>query len=159
MNRVGVFVDIGDQFFRINKKWSGRKLDYEKYYTKCKDFGEIVRAAAYGTQINKNATKFIAYLHHIGFEPRYKDMEVGQWYSWSFGLCVDIINLVTNGKIDTLILGMSNKECIPLVNSIKEKGVKVIVMSCGIHKELKSAADRWVELSEELLSETVNITN
>jgi uncharacterized protein (TIGR00288 family) len=161
MAEVGVFVDVGDQFFRINKKWPDRKLNYQAYYDKCKSFGNVVRAIAYGTQINRNATKFINCLHHIGFEPKYKDVEEGQWHNWCVGIAVDILNLVNNNKLDVVIIGMSLKDIIPIIGSIKEKGVKVIVISCGIHKELKEAADQWIEFTEEefLLNETVNITN
>lgn len=151
-SRIGIFVDVGDQFFRIDKKWEGRKLNYQIFYDRCKEYGSITRAFAYGTQVNKNATKFISCLHHIGFEPKYKDMEEGQWYSWSVGIAVDIMNLVNHDKIDTVIMGMSMKEVIPLVNCIKDKGVKVIVMSCGIHKDLKTAADMFIEINEEMLS-------
>jgi uncharacterized protein (TIGR00288 family) len=155
--RVGIFIEVGDQFFRINKKWEGRKLNYQAYYDKCKEFGEVARAFAYGTQINKNATKFISCLHHIGFEPKYKDMEGTQWHNWAVGISVDIMNLVTNNKIDCVVLGMSTKDMVPLVNCVKEKGVKVIVMSCNINYELKEAADQWIEVSENLLSEKNNI--
>ena len=106
-NRVGIFVDVGDQFFRINKKWVGRKLNYQTYFDRAKEFGDVARAIAYGTQMNRNATKFISCLHHIGFEPKYKDMEEGQWYNWSVGISVDIMNLVNHNKVDTVVIGMS----------------------------------------------------
>ena len=158
-SRVGVFVDVGDQFFRINKKWEGRKLDYQAYFDKAKEFGSVTRAFAYGTQMNRNATKFISCLHHIGFEPKYKDMEAGQWFNWLVGICVDIMNLVNYNKIDTVVIGLSLKDIVPLVNCIKDKGIKVIVMSCGIHKDLKEAADHWVEINEDMLSDNINITD
>lgn len=156
--RVGVFVDVGEQFFRINKKWEGRKLDYQKYYDKAKEFGEISRAIAYGTQINKNASKFKSCLYYIGFEPKYKDMETNQWYNWAVGISVDIMNLVNHNKIDTVIIGVGVKDIVPLVNCIKDKGVKVIVMGCSIHNELKEAADHWIEIGENMLSDKNNIT-
>jgi uncharacterized LabA/DUF88 family protein len=158
MQRLGIFVDVGDQFFRINKKWEGEKLDYQKYYDKCKEFGEVVRAIAYGTQINKNATKFISCLHHIGFEPKYREMETGQWYNWSVGISIDIMNLVNHDKVDTVVIGLSIKDIVPLVNCIKDKGIKVVVMSCSIHKELRDICDHWIEISEDMLSDKNNIT-
>jgi uncharacterized protein (TIGR00288 family) len=157
-SRVGVFVDVGDQFFRISKKWEGRKLNYQSYFDKAAEFGEVTRAIAYGTQMKRNATKFIACLHHIGFEPKYKDIEEGQWYTWSVGIAMDIMNLVNHNKIDVVILGISLKDIVPLITNVKERGVKVIVMSCGIHRELREAADRWIEIDENMLSEMDSIT-
>jgi len=165
MSKLGVFIDVGDQFFRIQKKWDSKKLNYQTYYNKAKEFGEIARAIAYGTQLNKSASKFMSCLHHIGFEPKYRDMEEGQWYNWSVGIAVDIMNLVNHNKIDIVVIGMSVKEIVPLVTNIKNKGIKVIVMGCTIHEELKEAADHWVELDisflgqPELITETNNITN
>lgn len=158
-DRVGIFVDVGDQFFRINKKWEGRKLNYQAYYDKAKEFGSITRAIAYGTQMNRNATKFISCLHHIGFEPKYRDIEEGQWFNWSVGIAVDIMNLVSHDKIDTAVIGMSLKDIVPVITCIKDRGIKTVVISCGIHKELKLATDHWFEITETMLSEPINITN
>jgi uncharacterized protein (TIGR00288 family) len=154
-SRVSVFVDVGNQFYCINKKWPGRKLNYEKYLEKTKTFGTLGRAFAYGTQVDDTAAKFITALHHLGFEPQYKQVEKNVWYSWNVGMAMDIVRLVTNNKTDTIIIGNSDRSLSPVISWAKEKGVRVIVIACGINKELKLSCDRWVEIDEAMLeSET-----
>lgn len=149
--RVGVFIDVGNQFYCINKKWEGRKLDYEKYKNKISSYGTIVRAFAYGTQIEGAASKFISCLHHLGFEPKYKTVEKNNWYSWDVGMAVDMVRICE--KIDVAIIGNSSKSIAEAISFLKEKGIKVIVIACGISKDVKEACDQWVETEEELLEE------
>lgn len=152
-SRVSVFIDVGNQFYCINKKWAGRKLNYEKYLEKAKSFGGIGRAFAYGTQVDDTAAKFITALYHLGFEPQYKQVKKNVWYSWNVGMAMDIVRLVTNDKTDTIIIGNSDRSIAPVISWAKEKGVRVIVMACGINKELKNACDRWIEIDEAMLEE------
>lgn len=152
-NRVSVFIDVGNQFYCINKKWAGRKLNYEKYLEKARTFGGIGRAFAYGTQVDDTAAKFITALHHLGFEPQYKQVEKNVWYSWNVGMAMDIVRLITNDKTDTIIIGNSDRSIAPVISWAKEKGVRVIIVACGINKELKTACDRWIEIDESMLEE------
>ena len=165
MKRIGVFIDVGNQFYCINKKWEGRKLNYETYKVKATEYGNIVRSFAYGTQVDEAASKFISCLHHLGFESRYKSVEKNKWYSWDVGISIDMVRL--SEKIDIAIIGNSNKSIVPALLYLKEKGIRVIVMACGISKEVKEACDQWIEInedmleaveSEEVLIDKINIT-
>lgn len=156
MMNVGLFVDIEDQFFRINKKWPGRKLDYESYYKKAEELGTVTRAIAYGTKIGDNSNNFVSCLHYIGFELKFKTVEKGEWFNWSVGITVDILRLVEN--FDIIVLGATSRELSPLLECLKEKNVKTTIMSCSISRELKLASDKWIELGEEMLEEKINIT-
>lgn len=153
--RVGLFVDVNDQFFRINNKWPGRKLNYEKYFAKAATYGEITRAIAYGTQSSDNSNNFVSCLHHIGFEPRFKSIESGEWFSWAVCISVDVLRLLD--QLDIVIIGYSAREMSPLLSYLKETSVRTIVLSCGINRELKLSSDTWVELDEEMLEEKINI--
>ena len=154
-NRVGVFIDVGNQFYCINKKWPSRKLNYEKYLTQTKTFGTIARAFAYGTQVNNTASRFIVALHHLGYEPQYKQVEKKVWYSWCVGIAMDIVRLVINNKVDTIIIGSSDRSIAPVISWAKEQGIQVIVMGCGINKELKTVCDRWIEINDSMLEAEV----
>ena len=149
MNRVGVFVDVGNQFFTINKKWEGRKLDYEAYKAKASTFGTVVRAFAYGTQIENSAAKFIACLHHFGYEPQYKSIERNNWYSWDVGMAMDMVRV--SDKIDVAVVGSSSRSIAPALQYLREKGIRVVVLGCGINKDVKEACDQWIEITEEML--------
>ena len=154
--RIGVFVDIGDQFFRVSRKWEGERLSYEAFYNKAIEYGNITRAVAYGTQIGKSGTNFINCLSYIGYEPKFKDIEKeGQWFNWAVGISVDIMNCVNNHKIDTVILGASYKDIVPLILCIKDKGIKVIVIGCCANRELKLVADEYVEVTKNMLISSV----
>lgn len=150
-DRVSVFIDVGNQFYCINKKWEGRKLNYEQYLAKANTFGTVSRAFAYGTQVEDAAAKFITALHHLGFEPQYKQVEKNVWYSWGVGIAMDIVRLVTNDRTDTIIIGHSDRAMAPVIAWAKEKGVKVIIIACGINRDLKNECDSWIEIDESML--------
>ena len=156
MSKVGLFVDIEDQFFRVNKKWPDRKLNYEAYYQKAKEFGEVTRAIAYGTEIGENSNNFISCLHHIGFEPRFKFVEKGEWFNWAVGITVDIIRLIDN--FDIVVIGATCRDLTPLVKYLKETQVKTIIFSCGVNRELKLASDEAYEITEDMLEAKISIT-
>lgn len=151
--KVCVFIDVGNQYYCVNKKWDGRKLDYEKYLKKCKEYGEIERAFAYGTQIEDYARTFISCLFHIGFEPNYKQVEKGEWFSWDVGIATEIVRLISAGKADTIIIGHSNRQMAPIISWAREQGIRTIIMGCGINKDLKEACDQWIEIKDTMLEE------
>jgi uncharacterized LabA/DUF88 family protein len=152
--RVGVFVDVNDQFFRVQNKWEGRKIDYRKYYEKCESYGSVMRAFAYGTHVDNKAINFIKQLYKIGFETKYKNNDPGEWYSWVIGMSIDMMILAGNDRVDTVIIGSSNFEFIPIIGFIRNKGIRVIVMACNINRDLRKAADQWLEIYEDMLEET-----
>lgn len=153
VSKVCVFVDVGNQFYCINKKWPGRKLNYEIYMGKCTQFGEIARAFAYGTQVENSASKFISCLHHIGYEPNYRTVEKNSWYSWDVGISIDIVRQVAHDKCDVIIIGNSNRTIVPVIMWAKERGVRVIIMACGINVEVREACDQWIEIKDDMLEQ------
>ena len=152
-NRVSVFIDVGNQFHCISKRWPGQKLDYKKYLDLAKTFGQIDRSFAYGTQIEDTAVKFITALSHLGYETRYKQVEKNVWYSWCAGMSMDIVRLVTNDKVDTVVIGNSDRCMTSVITWAKERGVRVIIIGCGINKELKDLCDKWVEINAGMLEQ------
>lgn len=152
MSKVGIFVDVSNCFYNINKRWPDRKLNYDCYIKQAlRTSGQVEasRAIAYGTQVEDTARKFISCLNILGFEPKYKTIEKGQWYSWDVGIAVDMIRNCEN--LDTIILGNSSRHMVPVVQFLQEKGVKVIVIACGIPRELRECCSKWVEIEEEML--------
>lgn len=71
--------------------------------------------------------------------------------NWGCGMAVDIVNIVD--RVDTIIIGSSDPDLLPVVEFIKSKGVGVIIMAAGIHKDLKKACNQFVEISEDMLEE------
>ena len=152
MSRIGVFVDVSSCYYNINKKWPGRKLNYEAFLYKAKEQGsELARVIAYGTQIEDGARKFISCLNLLGFEPKYKTVERNQWYSWDVGMTVDMVR--NHEKLDTIIIGNSNRHMVPIVEYLQEKGCKTIIIACGIPRELRECCFKWFEITEDMLEE------
>lgn len=149
--RVGMFVDVGNQFYYANKKWPGRKINYREYFALAQRGGHVVRAYAYGTQIDGSAIKFTTALQRMGFECCWRNIERGKWYSWDVGVAMDAYNFAEMDNLDIVILGTSNYTMVHVVRALQEKGVKVIIMACNIPQELQEAANTCIEITEEML--------
>lgn len=148
--RTAVFVDVSNIYYCINKKFPGRKLDYEKYLDTVTSGHELVRASAYGSQVNEEAHGFITCLKKIGYQPTFKS--VGQStrrINWDAAIAVDIIKLID--RVDRVVIGSASPDILPIVNWLKERGIVVEIVACGVNKELKQAATSWVDLEEDSL--------
>lgn len=160
MNRCVLFADISNLYYCVGKRFEDRKLDYVKLLKVARNLGDVQRAFAYGAQQRDEASAFISCLKKIGFESKYKNapspME-GEKRSirkadWEIGIAVDIFRHIE--RVDTVILCTANATFAPLVEWIKDKGVKIVVIGCGISRELKDTADQWIEIGEDLLEES-----
>ena len=102
---------------------------------------------AYGVQVKDEAVKFISCLRHYGYEPKYRrpktyrngEKETLRRIPWGVGISMDVVRIVSNNKLDVVVLGSSEPELIDLCEWIKERGVKCVVVSCGIPKETRDA--------------------
>ena len=154
--RIGIFVDISNIYYCIGKKFDQRKLDYRKYWEFLQDMGDIQHAFAYGAQINNEARGFIHCLKQVGFEPKYKTPKdyhnkdnFKRKADWDVGIAMDIVKLID--RLDLIILGTADGDLTPVVEWAKEKGVDIIVLACGISRELKNAATKYIEIPESML--------
>jgi len=158
MRNVGVFVDVSDFYYRIQRRFAGAKLDFEQYFIVANDYGKIYRAFAYGMQRNYEAAGFIKCLQASGFEAKYKkpkiikcgDREIKQC-NWDCGITIDVVRLID--KLDVVVLGVSNPDFIPLVKWIRDQGKEVIIFASCVPQTLKAAANVAVEITSELLQE------
>lgn len=150
--QVGIFADVANLFYCINKRFSGRKLDYEKFRNKALDSEQLYRAFAYGTQIDLEAVKFIDCLKHFQYTPKFKKPRQNEnRVNWSVGIAVDIFRIID--RIDIVVIGSSDNDLIPLIEWLKERGRSCVILASGISRDLKDIADRWCEIDESLLEE------
>ena len=160
--KVALFVDISNIFYCINKRFPKRKLDYAKLYERAQSFGDLQRAFAYGTQVSDEAVKFIRALKAMGYDTKYKNpkqIELGEKIVFrradhDVNIAMDIVRM-TN-RSDIIILSSSDADLVPVVNWVHDQGVKVIILACGIARELKDAAQHWIEIDEHLLEDIKN---
>lgn len=159
MNNTAVFADVSNLYYCIGRKYDGRKLDYERLFARVRDFGTVQRAFAYGTQVNQEASNFISCLRKLGYTTKYKqpkmsdtpgeEKKVIRKADWDVGIAMDAVRM--SDKVDTIILCSSDPDLVPLVEWIKDQGIRCIVLACGISRELKEVADQYFEIDAELL--------
>lgn len=158
MNRIGVFVDVSNLYYCIKKKYNGRKLSYKKYLDYVKDLGTVVKATAYGCRINDEAKGFIFCLKETGFETKFKtvktfsrDTGVQRKADWDVGIAIDIVRTIK--EFDMIVLGTADGDLEPVVDWCMENAVDVIVVACGISRDLKKRATEFIEIPESLLED------
>ena len=156
--RIGVFVDVSNLYYCIGKKFDNRKLDYGAYLAYVKELGDVQIATAYGAQMRSEASGFIHCLKQLGFDPKYKvpkDYHNKESFrrkaDWDVGIAMDIVRLIE--RVDMIVLGTADGDLRPLVDWVKERGVEVIALACGISRELKDSVTKYIEIPESMLEQ------
>jgi uncharacterized LabA/DUF88 family protein len=154
--QIGVFIDVSNLYYCINKKYKGRKLNYKKYLEYIQGLGDVAIANAYGAQVKNQAAGFIHMLKQIGFTPKYQTpksfTEHGQIIKkadYDVKIAVDILEAAEN--LDMVVLGSADSDFIPLVLKLKEKQKRVIIFACKISGDFKTIGECCVEIPESLL--------
>ena len=157
MKRVGIFIDAGNIYYCVKKKFGDRKLNYQKYLDFVKDFGEVARALVYGSQMWDEAENFIDALEAIGYKTefkrilKYKDEELTskRTIDWNVQITIDIFNILD--RLDMIILGSSDRSLEPLIEWATQRGLDIIILACGVPRELRHCATKVIEIPESLL--------
>ena len=155
---IGLFVDTSDLYHKVRRKFDGGKLCYENYYEKVMSLGEIQQAFAYGMQTDNEASGFITCLKMTGFDVRFKRpriMKIGdreiKRCEWGIKIAVDVAKTINH--LDTIVLGVSNPDFIPLIHWVKDQGVRVIILASCVPKSLREVADDVIEIDETFLED------
>lgn len=148
---TNAYIDIRNHNYYVKKKWPDRRLDIKKYMAFLDKKEQIERAIAYGTFYEDSAKSFISLVHHAGFETRFKKIAKDSWFCMDVEIAVDVVKQLK--FTSTIIIGSSNRTLAPLITWVRNQGVKVIVVGCGINTELKEACDGWIEIPEEVLED------
>ncbi len=158
MKRILVCVDVSNLYYCIGKKYEGRRLNYAAYVEYIKDLGEILKMVAYGAQLGKEANAFIHCLRKLGFETKYKAPRVfkngphtRRKADWDVGIAIDIVNAIEMRSVDMIILGTADGDLTPCVEWARARGVDVVVLACGVARELKKSASYFIEIPESFL--------
>ncbi len=159
LKTIGIFADVGNLYFCVNKKFPGRKMNYSLLRERAIGEHTLYRAIAYGFQVKDEASKFISCLKTIGFDTKYRNLEQKKIdgsdilrtvrSSWNVQIALDVIAIID--KLNIVVLCTSDPDIEPLVSFIKSRGVICKVMSAGINKRLRQAADSCIELDETFL--------
>lgn len=154
MKSVGVFVDISNLYYSINKKFPGKKLHYKKYLREALQGHFQHRAIAYISQSPEEAPAFIQCLQYFGYQTKCKTNppeSTKKRVHWELAIAMDVVRNID--KLDIVIIGSSNVELVPLLEWVREKGVKCVVMACGIEVAIIEKADYCCEIDEEFFEQ------
>jgi len=156
--RIGVFVDVSNLYYCLGKRFKNHKLDYQKYIEFVEDLGTITQLIAYGAQIKNKAGSFIHCLRKLGFKTKYKQPKtfnnpdkIRRKADWDVGIAIDIVQQID--RLDMIVLGTADGDLEPLVKWAVDKGVDVIILACGISRDLKESATDYFEIMGSMLEQ------
>ena len=161
MRNIGLFVDVASLYFAVKCKFGeGRKVDYSKLLTSVvtDDDTFLFTSKAYVlTHSNANPSKFLAALMHAGYDitqktPRFiKKEKVTVTRNDNFDSQITIDVLRHLNQLSEVVLCVNSENLLPLVEAIKQDGRRVTIYSCGIPNVLKTAANSYIEITEDIL--------
>lgn len=140
---LAVFVDgpnIIRKEFEINLNDLTRRL---------KEMGRIKIAKVFLNQFASQ--KLIEAVISQGFEPCFGLGEKDSESDVDVYMAVDVMEVIPNRGIDTIVLVTRDADFLPVVQKAKEKGKEVIVIGTepGFSIALKNAADKYIILNEQ----------
>lgn len=157
---LGVFVDSGDLYHRIKRRFN-KKLSYEKYREKVHHLDNdpmfddpipIDQFIVYSTKETNNIS-FLHFLKALNIQTKRKrsriiknDIKI---CDWGVQLTLDVVDFIKENEDITIVLGISNLDYIPLIKWLQEKDIKVIVFACSIPDRIKEICE-CIEIEEEL---------
>lgn len=152
MNRTGIFVDVSNLYFCVNKRYGERKVDYTKFLDLALELSgnpEQCEATAFGCKFDDEANAFIRRLNSIGFHTDFYITPKNKTIALTTYLMVSILQSME--RLETIVIGSANKEFLPFISYLKNKGKNVIVLACGICNEIRNVATQYLELEEDHL--------
>jgi uncharacterized protein (TIGR00288 family) len=151
---VAVFIDFENIYISVRNKYDADP-NFESIMDKCKDYGRVIFARAYADWYRYPRVTSALYANTI--EPiyvptYYYDREDSQSSkaiknSVDIHLCIDAMKtLYSHPNIATYILATGDRDLIPLVNSIRQHGKRVVVIGVGgaSSSHLVQSADEFV---------------
>jgi uncharacterized LabA/DUF88 family protein len=154
--KIGVFIDVSNIYYCVNKKYKGRKLDYKKYMDYIRSLGDITVANAYGAQVRNQAASFLYCLRQLGIEPKYSTPKsftdngaITKKADYDVKITVDIIEAAK--ELDILVLGSADSDFVPLLKSLTD--LKIIVFACKISNDIAELGVTCIEIPESFMEE------
>lgn len=149
MKRVGVFVDMRNQYDSPSRKARRVIIDYELYLKECLSGRILYRAFAYGVYLNEEPRLFLGALKGFGYETNYRKADKNQFVDCNLMMTADIWRGIE--QTDIVVIGSSDPALVPIVQRIRETGRVVEIFSLDISRELKEAANSYTEINLEKL--------
>lgn len=151
--RVGVFVDVQNLYYSARNIYNAR-VNFSALLKEVVGKRKLIRAICYviRAQMPEEHTFFDA-LSKAGFEVKAKDLQVFlggmKKGDWDVGITMDIIKQMS--KLDAIVLASGDGDYIPLVEYLKNFGVRVELIAFG-----KSSSTKLTETVDDFIDIDAN---
>jgi len=153
MNK-GLFIDTANLYFCVKKCFTGKKIDYKKLIQKLGPFDYL---HAYGIRVHSEAKGFIKSLQDLNFTTRFVKVTSNKYTNLNVDIVIDTIRRIT--KLESVFIGSSDRDLLPFIQWLKEQGIKVTIVGCGIPLDLLYTKVNVIEISEDYLENATQTKN
>ncbi len=146
--RVGVFVDVQNLYYSARNIYNAR-VNFSALLKEAVGTRKLIRALAYviRAQMPEEQTFFDA-LSKAGYEVKAKDLQVFfggiKKGDWDVGLTMDMIRQMS--KVDSIVLASGDGDYGPVLDYLKNFGVRVEVIAFG-----KSSSSKLIEMADDFI--------
>lgn len=145
---MGVFVDVQNLYYSARNIYNAR-VNFAALLKETVGVRKLIRAITYviRAQMPEEQTFFDA-LAKAGFEVKSKDLQVFfggvKKGDWDVGITMDMIKMMN--KLDAIVLASGDGDYIPLVEYLKNFGVRVEMVAFG-----KSASSKLIDVVDDFI--------
>ena len=146
--RVGVFVDVQNLYYSARNIYNAR-VNFSALLKEAVGTRKLIRAIAYviRAQMPEEQAFFDA-LSKVGFEVKAKDLQVFfggiKKGDWDVGITMDMIKQMN--KLDSIVLASGDGDYVPLLEYLKNFGVRVEAIAFG-----KSTSSKLIEIADDFI--------
>ena len=146
-----LLLDTGNIYKDVAKKFSGKRVCYEKFLTALGADWDIYKKVAFGAyrEANKRALAFTHALSKLDFVTHFTVLEDNTYYNPLADVMIEVFKNVE--KIDWLILGSSSLKYTPLIKFLQENAIRVCMVGCNMSILTTCKPDRIIEINESYL--------
>ena len=151
--RVGIFVDVQNLYYSARNIYNSR-VNFSALIKESVGSRKLIRAIAYviRAQMPEEQTFFDA-LSKAVYEVKAKDLQVFfggiKKGDWDVGITMDMIRMMN--KLDSIVLASGDGDYVPLVEYLKNFGVRVEIIAFG-----KSSSSKLIDVADDFIDMDVN---
>lgn len=145
---MGIFVDVQNLYYSARNIYNAR-VNFSALLKEAVGSRKLIRATAYviRAQMPEEQSFFDA-LSKAGYEVKAKDLQVFfggiKKGDWDVGVTMDAIRQMN--KVDAVVLASGDGDYIPLLDYLKNFGVRVEVIAFG-----KSSSSKLIEAADDFI--------
>lgn len=143
--KTAFIIDTANLYTTVGKEFNHRKIDYAILKQR---LGADI-CFAFGTRTCDEAKGFIDHLKKNGYVTNFVFNIQGKTTSLNVDMTIAALGLI--GNITRIIFATNDRDMIPLYNYLRQRGITVQVVGCGICKAIKFAVDGCVLIDEGML--------